>query len=74
MTFGDDFRYMKSSQNYQSMDNMINYMNSISNGSIRYQYSTPSKYINAVKKYDIEWPVKTDDGFPYSDQSNSYWR
>ena len=52
---------------------MINYMNSISNGSIRYQYSTPSKYINAVKKYDIEWPVKTDDGFPYSDQPNSYW-
>ena len=49
------------------MDNMINYMNSISNGSIRYQYSTPSIYIDAVRRYDTEYPVKTDDGFPYSD-------
>ena len=55
------------------MDNMINYMNSIGNGSVVYKYSTPSKYIDAVKKYNVKWTVKTDDGFPYSDNANAYW-
>ena len=73
MTFGDDFRYMKADQNYRSMDNMICYMNENSDGKIRYKYSTPSQYIDALKKYNIQWPVKTDDGFPYSDEPNSYW-
>jgi hypothetical protein len=48
MTFGDDFTYMGAEQNYKSMDNMISYMNSISDGSVRYCYSTPSIYIDAV--------------------------
>lgn len=52
---------------------MIKYMNSISNGTVIYKYSTPSKYIKAVKEQNVKFSVKTDDGFPYSDNVNSYW-
>jgi len=55
------------------MDNMIKYMNSISNGAVIYKYSTPSQYIDAVKKQNVKFSVKTDDGFPYSDNNNAYW-
>jgi hypothetical protein len=30
------------------------------------KYSTPSNYIDALSKLNITWPVKKDDGFPYS--------
>lgn len=36
-------------------------------------YSTPSMYIDAVAKEDIEWPTKYDDMFPYANDENSYW-
>jgi hypothetical protein len=30
------------------------------------KYSTPSNYVDALAKLNITWPVKKDDGFPYS--------
>ena len=35
--------------------------------------STPSDYINALKKENIKWPVKYADGFPYSADNNDFW-
>jgi len=35
--------------------------------------STPSTYIDALKKQEIAWPVKYDDGFPYSHDNNDFW-
>ena len=49
------------------MDNMINYMNENFGDKYFFQYSTPSIYIDAIKKYNIAWTTKYDDGFPYSD-------
>jgi len=36
-------------------------------------YSTPSAYIDALKKENITWPTKYDDAFPYADDEYSYW-
>ena len=35
--------------------------------------STPSEFLNAVKKENITWPVKYDDGMPYAGGRNEYW-
>jgi hypothetical protein len=71
--FGDDFRYMNAFQNYRNMDNMISYMNKYHGDRFLFKYSTPSEYVDAVAKADIEWPTKYDDMFPYSDNPDSYW-
>ena len=71
--FGDDFQYMQADQNFAQMDNMIEYMNSKHGNKYNFMYSTPSQYIDAVNKYNVTWPTKYDDGFPYSDKANSYW-
>lgn len=38
-------------------------------------YSTPSCYVKAVhdSNKDREWPVKTDDFFPYGSDPHSFW-
>lgn len=36
-------------------------------------YSTPSKYIDALKKHNVSWPTKYDDMMPYSDGPDAYW-
>jgi len=71
--FGDDFRYMNAAQNYRNMDNMIEYMNKHYGDKFHLVYSTPSEYVDAIKGYNIEWPTKYDDMFPYSDSPDSYW-
>ena len=36
--------------------------------------STPTQFVEALKKEDIKWPVKYDDGFPYSSGGEGeYW-
>jgi len=71
--FGDDFRYMNAMQNFESMDHMISYMNENFSDKYNFFYSTPSQYVDAIAAYDVEWPTKYDDGFPYSDAPDSYW-
>jgi lysosomal alpha-mannosidase len=73
MLFGDDFRYMNAFQNYENMDAMISYINEHHGDKYNLFYSTPSMYVDAVASYNVSWPSKYDDLFPYSDNSNSYW-
>ena len=72
MVFGDDFYYSNAFLNYDNMDDMINYINKKYGEYVTFKYSTPSDYIDAVKKYNVNWSVKTDDGFPYSDKKTVY--
>jgi hypothetical protein len=37
------------------------------------KYSTPSAYIDSIKKEGATYPVKTDDFFPYADNPNAFW-
>ena len=73
VVFGEDFNYMKASQNYQSMDNMIDYMNSHYQDKYLFKYSTPSQYVDALSTQTISLPLKYDDLFPYSDKPDAYW-
>jgi hypothetical protein len=52
---------------------MIEYMNKKYPESYKLVYSTPSKYVDALKKYNVSWPTKYDDMMPYSDGPDGYW-
>jgi hypothetical protein len=67
MLFGDDFRYKDASLNYKNMDAMISYINKHHGDKYNLFYSTPSIYVDAIAKYNVSWPTKYDDLFPYSD-------
>lgn len=36
-------------------------------------YSTPAAYTAAKHAYNVSWPLKTDDFFPYADCPTCYW-
>lgn len=36
-------------------------------------YSTPSCYLKALHELNVEWPTKTDDFFPYSNDPHAFW-
>lgn len=72
---GFDFNHENSHEWYKQLDKVIEAIRK--NGTIDVQYSTPSIYIKAKNDESInrgtEWPVKTDDGFPYANDEHSYW-
>jgi hypothetical protein len=49
--FGDDFHFKAGAWNYRLLDNMIEYMNKHYSDKYFFEYSTPTKYINALKKH-----------------------
>ena len=69
---GDDFQYSNARENFDSMDKLINYFNQ-QYTDVTLQYSTPSKYLQAIAQENVQWPTKYDDMFPYADGANSYW-
>merc|ERR550534_2020659 len=75
MTMGGDFTYTEANLWYKNMDKLIKYANDLQNNGSSFNlfYSTPSCYVKALNDADKEWPVKTDDFFPYSSDEHSYW-
>lgn len=73
VVFGDDFQYVNAYQNFENLDNMIEYMNKVYPDEYFFKYATPSDYIDAISKLDRAWPTKYDDGMPYSDNPDAYW-
>ena len=73
VVWGDDFHYQNSFKIYKNIDRIIHYFNE-KYPMIRLKYSTPGTYIKAVNAVkDVEWPVKTDDLFPYADGEHAFW-
>ena len=64
MLMGGDFQYMNAFQNYQFMDNMIDYMNSHFGDDYEFIYSTPSKYVDAVAAQNVTFPTRYEDMLP----------
>ena len=56
--FGDDFKYYNAPWAYNNLDNIINYMNKNYKHKYIFKYSTPSDYIDALSKHNIQWPTK----------------
>jgi len=40
---------------------------------VKLVYSTPGKFLDAIKKENVNWPVWRDDMFPYADEKHAYW-
>jgi len=40
---------------------------------VKLVYSTPGKFLDAIKKENVNWPVRRDDMFPYADEKHAYW-
>ena len=55
------------------MDKLIKYVNENYKDTFNLFYSTPSQYVDAIAAYNVTWPTKTDDMFPYSDGPDAYW-
>lgn len=55
------------------MDKIIEFTNKFNEKNITFMYSTPSQYLDALKKDNLTWPTKYDDGFPYSEGPNQFW-
>ncbi|KAM5582132.1 alpha-mannosidase [Rosa sericea] len=70
-TMGTDFRYQYGNSWFRQMDKFIHYVNQ--DGRVNAFYSTPSIYTDAKYAADEQWPLKTDDFFPYADHPNAYW-
>ncbi|KAL7231292.1 hypothetical protein ACSBR2_009540 [Camellia fascicularis] len=70
-TMGDDFQYQYAESWFKQMEKLIHYVNK--DGRINVLYSTPSLYTDAKNAENVSWPLKTDDYFPYADNTNAYW-
>ncbi|BFG27202.1 hypothetical protein CerSpe_134770 [Prunus speciosa] len=68
---GTDFRYQYANSWFRQMDKFIHYVNQ--DGRVNALYSTPSIYTDAKNAAHEQWPLKTDDFFPYADHPNAYW-
>lgn len=69
---GEDFYFWGAVKWYKNMDNLIKAFNEWYED-FKLVYSTPSRYIQSLKTESVVWPVKQDDGFPYSDGPHAYW-
>jgi len=73
LPIGCDFAYQNASAEYRQLELLIDYVNKHNTANITLVMSTPSQWLEAVKKENVSWPVKYDDIFPYSDAENDYW-
>mmetsp|Transcript_7270 Transcript_7270/g.17535 ORF Transcript_7270/g.17535 Transcript_7270/m.17535 type:complete len:806 (+) Transcript_7270:977-3394(+) len=71
LTMGSDFQYEAAAEWYTNLDKLINYVNQ--DGRVNAFYSNPELYMQAKNTEDIDWSVKEDDFFPYSDCEHCYW-
>jgi alpha-mannosidase len=80
LTMGSDFYYSNAHVWYKNLDQVIHHVNR--DGRVNAFYSTPEQYAATKLSYNnshdddkgkIEWPVKDDDFFPYSDSAHSMW-
>lgn len=55
------------------MDKIIKFLNQYNKVNITFMYSTPSQYLEALRKDGVKWATKYDDGFPYSDNPEDFW-
>ena len=69
---GSDFQYEAANEWFQSLDLLIDAVNSLPNSTVRAMYSTPSLYTYARYAEGLTWQVKHDDFFPYGISANAY--
>eukprot|EP01119_Soliformovum_irregulare_P019887 TRINITY_DN6388_c0_g1_i4.p1 TRINITY_DN6388_c0_g1~~TRINITY_DN6388_c0_g1_i4.p1 ORF type:complete len:1028 (+),score=331.23 TRINITY_DN6388_c0_g1_i4:166-3084(+) len=79
--WGDDFKFQNADIQYDNMGKLIEHINSnIDKYHVKIQYSTLSRYFDAVKNmvesgipHKVEFSAYYGDFFPYADNEDSYW-
>jgi len=69
---GGDFFFKAALKQYKNLDWLIAGFNQRYEN-IKLVYSTPGKWLEAIKKENVVWPVWRDDMFPYADEKHAYW-
>ena len=52
---------------------MISYINAHNKVNVKLLMSTPSQYVEAIKKENIVFSSYYNDMFPYSDEKDEFW-
>ena len=85
MTMGSDFQYENADLWYHNLDALIKATESLAEKgqlpsdphgkfkSVKLIYSTPDVYTKAKHSDKLQWEVKKDDFFPYSDCEQCFW-
>ena len=70
---GCDFAYENAGQNFKKMEALVSYIErNFQNISIKFQFSTPSEYIEEVKQEKLKYPVFYGDLLPYGKGDEVY--
>ncbi len=56
---------------FKNLDKLVHHANL--DGRVNVFYSSPAAYTAAKHAYNLSWPLKTDDFFPYADCPTCYW-
>ena len=72
VTWGGDFFFKNGFKWYSNTDKLIKNFN-LRYKDVQLLYSTPGKWLDAIKEADVVWPIKWDDMFPYADVKHGYW-
>lgn len=66
MLYGDDFSFMNAYQSFHQLEKMIEIGNHFGKDyNMSFIMSTPSQYVDALKKENIKWPLKQGDFMNY---------
>eukprot|EP00029_Vermamoeba_vermiformis_P007896 TRINITY_DN3546_c0_g1_i1.p1 TRINITY_DN3546_c0_g1~~TRINITY_DN3546_c0_g1_i1.p1 ORF type:complete len:1137 (-),score=300.82 TRINITY_DN3546_c0_g1_i1:18-3428(-) len=71
--WGDDFKFVDAAKQFNNMDPLVKYINANPDFGVNIQYSTLSRYFDALNKAKTEFPSFFGDFFPYADNADSYW-
>jgi alpha-mannosidase len=71
LQMGSDFHYENAHMWFKNLDKLIQHVNN--DGRVTAFYSTPLNYTRAKQAEGLTFTVKTDDFFPYADNSHGYW-
>jgi hypothetical protein len=63
--FGDDFAFMNAYSSYHQLEKMIEIGNKYNKQNITFVMSTPGRYVDALKKENVTWPIKYGDFMSY---------
>ena len=70
---GGDFTYQNAFENFDNTGRFIEYFNKKYGQEFQIEYSTPSKYLDAIIAANFTLPVTYTDIVPYADIPNSFW-
>jgi hypothetical protein len=58
---------------FKNVDLLIDICNKYQERNITFKYSTPSMYLDAIKKENVSWPSNYQDFFPYAAERYEFW-